>query len=160
EAYRRALHDDLAAWFESAATERPTVLAVEDLHWADEASLTLTAELAGLAGRVPLTLGVLWRPEGRPRIEAGPPGRQRVDRGQVGPTEVEELLAELLGDVAPELARTVHQRTEGNPFFVEELARALADGAETDALPPTVEGVLAARIDLLRAPAAGLLQTA
>ena len=160
EAYRRALHDDLAAWLGALAAERPTVLELEDVHWADESSLTLTAELAVLCSRVPLTLVLLTRPEGTARVREAAPDAHVLELGPLGPAEVESLLTELLDELPPGLVATVHERTEGNPFFVEELARALAVGARADELPPTVEGVLAARIDLLAKPAAALLQTA
>jgi adenylate cyclase len=159
EAYRRALHDELTAWLEGIATDRPTVLAIEDLHWADESSLALTAELAAHA-REPLRVVLLARHEGVTRIREIAPRARLLELGPLGAPEVENLLAGLLEHSTPELAATVHQRTEGNPFFVQELARALADGARPDELPPTIEGVLAARIDSLPGPAAAVLQTA
>jgi adenylate cyclase len=160
EAYRRALHGDIATWLEGLAVERPTVLELEDVHWADESSLALTAELAVVGNRAPLRLILLSRPEAAPRLREAVPDADVLELGPLGGKEVELLLGGLLDEVPPGLAATVHERTEGNPFFVEELARALAAGANPEELPPTVEGVLAARIDVLERASVAVLQTA
>lgn len=161
EAYRRALHADLSSWARRLAEARPTVLALEDVHWSDEASVALTADVAAAATSVPLTLLLITRPEGTDRAREAAPGARELVLGALGRSEVEELVAALLDDVPAGLAERVHDRTGGNPFFVEELVRAIQQaGTQPDELPPTVEGVLAARIDLLPPPAASLLQTA
>ena len=161
EAYRRALHADIQSWLRTLAEQRPTVLALEDVHWADESSLALVSDLAALSEAAPLTLLLVARPEGAARVDEIASGARTIELGPLSAAEIDELLAGLLADVPLGLAETVHDRTGGNPFFVEELARALQErGAAPDELPPTVEGVLAARIDSLPRPAANLLQTA
>src|SRR5215211_7954803 len=64
EAFRRALHDAFASWLGRLASEAPVVLAIEDLHWADAASLALTEELVRAATDAPLALYLIVRGEG------------------------------------------------------------------------------------------------
>src|SRR5215211_6991615 len=69
EAFRRGLHDAFGAWLGRLAAERPLVVAIEDLHWADASSLALTEELARLARSMPLALYLIVRPEGADAVE-------------------------------------------------------------------------------------------
>jgi adenylate cyclase len=161
EAYRQALHDEIQAWLSALAASRPTVLTIEDVHWADEASLALTAAVAEPGDGLPLTILLVARPEGGPRLAEVAPAASRLELGPLTAPEIEELLARQLPDVTPELIEAVHDRTGGNPYFVEELARALQEqGATPDELPPTIEGVLTARLDSLAHPAADVLRRA
>ena len=178
EAFRRGLHDAFRRWTTALAARNPVVLALEDLHWADSSSLELTAELARLAEEVPLLLVLVGRPEARERVTSlareGPAARielEPLDQNGIG-----RLAEAILGGVAPEpLIAFVERRSSGNPFFAQELVRALRDsdalvlgdrgwtirpGWDARHLPPTIEGVLTARIDLLPRDAAALLQTA
>ena len=175
EAFRRGLHDAFATLLSSLAAESPLVVAVEDLHWGDASTLELTRELAGYAKNARLSSTSLlarrvsqrWRSCLRrwwfsldPLDEAG----------------IAELVANMLDGAAPAgLVPWVVERTTGNPFFVEELVRSLLDrgilqrsngnwllqaGWEEGNLPPTVEGLLASRIDLLPRPSVEVLQAA
>jgi len=181
EAFRRGLHDAFASWLRALAAEQPTVLAIEDVHWADASSLALTEELARMCAASPLALYLIARPEGAPelaRIAAASDCATvcSVALDRLGADSVEDLVSSLLAGKPPaRLARDIADRTGGNPFFVEETVRALRDSGDLfrangswelrrawdpDAMPPTVEGLLASRIDLLPRPAASLLQTA
>ena len=181
EAFRRGLHDAFAMWLRSLAAERPTVLAVEDVHWADASSLALTEELARMCASAPLALYLIARPEGAPELAriasaADCAAVCSLELDRLGAEAVEALVSSLLAGQPPaRLARDIADRTGGNPFFVEETVRALRDGGDLyrsngswelrrawdpDTMPPTVEGLLASRIDLLPRPAASLLQTA
>ena len=178
EAFRRGLHDAFRRWTTALAGRNPVVLALEDLHWADSSSLELTAELARLADEVPFLLVLVGRPEAREQVTSlvgeGPGARielEPLDQNGIG-----RLAEAILGGVAPEpLIAFVERRSSGNPFFAQELVRALRDsdalvlgergwtirpGWDARHLPPTIEGVLTARIDLLPRDAAALLQTA
>jgi class 3 adenylate cyclase/tetratricopeptide (TPR) repeat protein len=153
----------------------PVVLLVEDLHWIDGGS---DGVLAGLLAAVPesRTLALLnFRPEYRAPWMDGPHYRT-VSLRPLGPDATTALLDELVGhdpSVAP-LAARIAAHTGGNPFFVEELVRALVEGGTLAGargayrlagpgdvtIPPSVQAVLAARIDRLGEREKLVLQTA
>ncbi|MFZ0889772.1 MAG: adenylate/guanylate cyclase domain-containing protein [Candidatus Binataceae bacterium] len=153
---------------------QPVVIIFEDLHWIDsetQAFLNLLAD--GIANARVLML-LNYRPEYRhewsnrtyyTQLRLDPLGRESAD----------EMLTELLGDtpaIAP-LKRLIADRTQGNPFFIEEMVRALfEEGAlarkvevqlvkplDQIRVPATVQAVLAARIDRLAAEDKALLHT-
>ena len=176
EAFRRELHRAFAAWAQAAAGQRPLVIAIEDVHWADASTVALTAELASFCRNAPLLLYLIARPDGEPVIAQITAEPAVVRLGRLDEPGVSALVESLLGSPAPpELASFVLERTAGNPFFVEEVVRTLREtdaltrddgrwtmqpGSAARTLPETVEEVLSARIDLLPRPAASVLQTA
>jgi adenylate cyclase len=176
EAFRRGLHDGFTSWLSNLAAERPLVLALEDAHWADPSSLELTRELGRLCERRPLVLYLTARPEAETALEELVPGARKILLEPLDETGIVQLVQDVLEGPAPTgLVNWVIERTTGNPFFVEELVRALREheilersdgewllkpGWEEGQIPPNVEGLLASRIDLLPRPAANALQTA
>ena len=170
EAFRRGLHDSIARWLEDLA---PVVLALEDAHWIDAASHALVGELVR---RGSATLVLSARPEAEPVFAELAPTRTRIVLTPLDERGVEELLAAELGAAPPPgLAAFIGARTTGNPFFVQELVRALQESgtlAEADGrwhiragwdareLPPTIEEVLSGRMDSLSRGAASTLQAA
>ncbi|MDX6490693.1 MAG: hypothetical protein QOD43_938, partial [Gaiellaceae bacterium] len=178
EAFRRGLHDAFPVWLTAHTGDAPIVLAIEDIHWADASSLELTAELCELTTSIPLMVVLVGRPEAAEQLDhiANHIELRRIELAPFGADAIAELTAGLLGAAAPDaLVRFVERRTSGNPFFVQELVRALrergalvlADGQWTirpgwdeRELPATIEGVLTGRIDLLPRASATLLQTA
>ncbi len=175
---RERLHD---AWVEllgDLVRERPSVLLIEDLHWAEDDLCDLIETLVrGVDG--PLLVLTTARPE---LLERRPGwGGARYDASlltleALPPDEVAHLLDELLGaELPPALRSIVVERAEGNPFFVEELIATLIDRGVLERLnggwsyarlpegfhvPDTVQAVLAARIDLLPPAEKGALQAA
>ncbi|MGQ0683934.1 adenylate/guanylate cyclase domain-containing protein [Bradyrhizobium sp.] len=156
--------------------KQPVIAVFEDLHWNDSLTLGLLNELVVGARDARLLLLVSYRPEYRDPW-SGRPGYHPL-RLEPLPTEsVSELLQTLLGtapDLAP-LKNFILGRAGGNPFFVEEIVRALVDtkalqgsrGEYTQIkefseieVPPTVQAVLAARIDTLSSAEKRLLQDA
>ncbi len=155
---------------------QPLLLVFEDMQWADsETQALLDSLVEGLDG-VRLLLLINCRPEyqhgwGRK------PRCTELRLAPLPPERAEELLQALLGD-APGLAALKHlliERTEGNPFFLEECVRTLVEAQElvgewgsyhlaqalpTIQVPATVQAVLAARIDRLPATEKRLLQVA
>ena len=175
ERRRRTLDAVKMLWFEQAR-ERPLLLIVEDLHWVDGETQALLDELVDGLESARLLLLVNYRPDYR---HAWNSKRHctviRID--PLASTNVEELLRGLLGadPALDELKRLLIQRTDGNPFFLEESVRMLVDskrlvgkpGAHrlaepvaTLQIPASVHALLAARIDRLPAADKRLLQAA
>jgi class 3 adenylate cyclase/tetratricopeptide (TPR) repeat protein len=175
---RDRLHDAWTELLGEVARERPVVLLIEDLHWAEP-------ELFELLGRVardvegPVLLLATARPEvleARPGWGAATATSALIRLEPLSAVDSERLVQELLAIELPdELRDVVVTRAEGNPFFVEELIATLIDRnllrrsnggwrlgeLPTDfAVPDSVEAVLAARIDLLAPAEKSALQAA
>ena len=151
------------------AARRPLVVVVDDIHWADPVLLDLLEELAGRS-QGPILFVCLARPELTDSRPAWGGGRRNFSSVFLSPLPEEaaaELVAHLLDvdGLTDETRAHILARAEGNPFFLEEILRQLIDEGRivrenrrwraTDQLPQfelpdTVQGVLAARIDLLR----------
>ena len=148
------------------ADARAVVLVVEDLHWADRSTRDLLAFLVrNLRRGVTLLLTVRSdelhrRHPLRPflaELERG--GRaERIDLRRLTRHELTELLTEILGHApAPGLVADVWDRSDGNPFFAEELATAHAEGTQ---LPEALRDLLLARVEALPNAAQRVLQVA
>ena len=162
-------------WFEEAR-ERPLLLIVEDLHWVDGETQALLDDLVDGLGSTRLLLLVNYRPDYRHAWDSKRDYAEiRID--PLVSTNVDELLRALLGadPALDELKRLLIQRTEGNPFFLEESVRMLVDTKRlvgepggyrlaepvaTLQIPASVHALLAARIDRLSAADKRLLQAA
>jgi DNA-binding SARP family transcriptional activator/tetratricopeptide (TPR) repeat protein len=154
-----------AAWrlfFEALADELPLVLAIEDLHWADEGLLDFVDELAGGMTEVPLLVVVTSRPElleRRPGWGGGKRNAVTVSLAPLSDDDTERLLVELLDrEASPELVRRVH----GNPLYAEEYARLVLErGPGHLARPPeSLHALIAARLDALPLEEKALVQDA
>ena len=154
---------------------KPQVIVFEDLHWADDASLALLENVAELVPEHALLFICLMRPDkDTPAWAASERARGKLDNGYLeelalGPLSQDQsrsLLGLLLHieDLPDHVRAVILERAEGNPFFVEEVIRALLDSGhivreagywratraiETVAIPNTLAGLLAARIDVL-----------
>src|SRR6266852_3167425 len=153
---------------------QPLMLIFEDLHWIDEETQAFLNLLAEGVANAPVLLLVNYRPEySHPWGSKTYYTQLRLD--PLGKESASEMLSALVGD-APDLAplkRLVLERTEGNPFFVEEIVQALFDEVSLTrngtvklakslnelTIPPTVQGILASRIDRLPPDEKELLQT-
>ena len=163
--------------FQAAATSAPLLLMIEDMHWSDASSLELFGHLAAALDPMPLLLVLTYRPD--PPIVApweGLPNTAMVALTKLTPEGEAELLRQLLGGAAPPEILGLLERTQGNPFFIEELVRALVisqalargpDGAwrltqplDQVAVPNSIEGLLLARLDRLAEPQHELVQVA
>ncbi len=156
------------------ARHAPAVVLVEDLHWADEASLDVVTALADTARASGFLLVATTRPSAAEFVE-DLPDTDVLPLGPLPRSESGELLTAMLGpSLAPDLAGRLLETSGGNPFYLEELVRDLLDQgrlvrteagwkAETNAvisLPPTLEGLLGARIDRLPPGPKRLLRSA
>jgi adenylate cyclase len=176
EGRQRALADILCRLVSNPARRKPLVLVVEDLHWIDEGSQTMLSGLIdGFEGTRTLVL-VNYRPEYAPPWGDNPHW-QAIELAPLRQGDTRELLRDLAGEdpSLDGLDEPIHERTGGNPFFIEEIVRELAEsehligerGAyrlarpiEDAGVPVTVQAVLAARIDRLSHDAKQLLQVA
>ncbi len=179
------LYEAVAALLSAAASERPVLVVLDDLHWADRDSLRLLRYVARSVGEACLLIVGAYRED---ELEAGHPlpealadlGREadceRIVLGGLTEAEVACCLARGAGwEVPAALVRLIHAQTEGNPFYVRELFRHVleegklsswaADSAPDAAdeelgVPPGVRHVVARRVARLSPEARELLQTA
>ncbi len=147
------------------ADRAPLVLVVEDMHWVDRTSEEYLGTLVDVVGGARILLVTTHRPGYRPpwmdksyatQVALQPLSPREslsLARDVIGPAEVDEPTVEMI--VA---------KADGNPFFMEELARAVAEGSSSSTpastIPDTIEGVLMARIDRLAAEDKRVLQAA
>lgn len=154
---RFRLFDALTRLFVRAAEDKPAVLVLEDLHWADAPSLVLLAFFAReLRGSHLLVVGT-YRD-----VEAGadsqlvralvdlPSGARRIALDPLTAGEVGELVGQMTGaPPAKAVAESVHRRTGGNPLFVREVVRLAEARGEPDApagsIPASVRAVIERR---------------
>jgi predicted ATPase len=154
--------------------DHPVVALFEDLHWIDEQTQALLDLLADSVANARVLLLVNYRPEYRHQW-SNKGHYIQIGLKPLGSGSSEELLMALLGSAVElqPLKRRIIERTGGNPFFVEEIVQALFDDGALVRngvvkmsralsqlrLPPTVQGILAARIDRLPTQHKELLQT-
>ena len=155
EELRRRQLAAMTAWVLAGARSQPVVLAFEDLHWADPTSLDLLRPLAERGAQAPLLLLATTRPEFRPpwnlRSHHSVISLSPLDRAGVA-RMVSEISARHA--LSNELIEGVNERTGGVPLFVEEVTRLLVERGEqggVQAIPPTLQQSLAARLDRLGA---------
>ena len=177
-AARESLHRAVVAFVSELAAERPVVVLVEDLHWADDELLDLLERMQREVSG-PLMVIATARPElldRRPEWGGGRRNASLVWLEALRPEDARSMLDGLVAASLPDRLRAlVAERAEGNPFFVEELVAALVDrgvlrrtrdgwvaheDVDEVAVPDSVHAVLAARIDLLPPGAKDALQAA
>lgn len=166
--------DAFATFLFNASGGRPMVLWLDDLHWADQPSLLLLQALARELAEVPVLIVGTYREievaTDRSRADVlGSLNRERLYerlllRG-LSDDESRDLLAASLGDtMTAELATRLFQRTEGNPFFLKEMARHLREqpvaADESLHVPEGVRAVLQQRLGKLGMPAMEVLDAA
>ncbi|HZZ24332.1 MAG TPA: AAA family ATPase, partial [Roseiarcus sp.] len=153
EELRRRQLRAMAAGVLAGARSQPAVVAFEDLHWADPTSLDLMRALAERGAQASLLIIATTRPEFRPpwsvRSHHSVISLSPLDRVQVA-----KMVAELSAHHAPprDIVDGVSARTGGVPLFVEEVTRLLlerGDQGGAQAIPPTLQQSLAARLDRL-----------
>jgi DNA-binding SARP family transcriptional activator/class 3 adenylate cyclase len=173
EAHPTAPDDGVEAaylrWLEALARERPVIVAVEDTQWADAPTRELAEAVLEFTDRGPVAFVLTEEPiagsEGAAlRLHAlGQYGHRtsEVPLGPLSEAASEQLLAALVGDLIDRPTRIgLIREAEGNPLYLEELARAFLEGAleprgrtwtvtlgSHELLPPTLENLLVARVD-------------
>lgn len=106
------------------------LLILEDLHWATE-SLDILTQLNRLVSHLPLLIVGTYRNDERPFLPTELPHMQTITLQRFTAAEIAQLSTSMLGRVGakPEILKLLHQETEGNPFFVVEVVRTLAEQA-------------------------------
>ena len=154
EELRRSQLAAMIAWVLAGARSQPVVLAFEDLHWADPTSLDLLRALAERGAQAPLLLLATTRPEFRP------PWSLRSHHSLISLCRrwIAPASRRMVGEISThhalskEVIEGVSERTGGVPLFVEEVTRLLLERGEqggVQAIPPTLQQSLAARLDRL-----------
>lgn len=174
--HRQLTHRAVARLLLSESREHPMIVVIEDLHWSDSLTLGLLSEIVTSADDARLLLVVSYRPEFRDAW-SGQVNYSQLALDPLATDNLEELLDALLGasDGLSNLKQLMLDLARGNPFFAEEIVRSLVDGGVLEGVrgsyrlvkalssievPPTVQAVLAARIDRLPAAQKRLLQEA
>jgi tetratricopeptide (TPR) repeat protein/class 3 adenylate cyclase len=173
---RHAVQEALAGLFSLASRRRPLLMLLEDWHWVDEASHDVIRQLADVCPSYPLMVVITYRPDAE--IDWGPLRHIRATQlTSLGPVSSGQIIRAVLGAerVAEPLAARLHERSGGNPFFLEEVCRTLLeegavrieDGEARVAgelaglhLPDSVQAVIRARLDRLDRDARDLLRRA
>src|SRR5271157_2432929 len=149
----------------SLARQTPAVYVVEDVHWIDEVSESMLADFVAVIPQTRSLVLITYRPEYRDALSRVP-GAQSIALAPLSDSETATVVTELLGPDSSVggLATMIVERAAGNPFFVEEMVRELAErgvlrgnrsayvstaGAAEVSVPATVQATIAARIDRL-----------
>ena len=187
EAVKSRVYDACHQMWEAAASDTPTIMVIDDLQWSDEASTELLIDLLPLVERVPLLVLCAFRPERQSPAwrfkqvaEADYPHRYtEVTLRPLSDGDANDLLDNLL-DIAdlPEHERQIIlEKTDGNPFFLEEMIRSLIGSGdvvrdanagiwrsvkniELIAVPDTLQGLIISRVDRLDNDARRAIQMA
>ncbi|HTE68707.1 MAG TPA: AAA family ATPase [Actinomycetes bacterium] len=166
-------------FLEVLAARRPLVVVIDDLHWAQPSLLDLLEQVVALAREAPILLVAVARPELLEQRPAWSGGRLNASTLLLEPLAADEsatLLEHLAGEVSLPAEATVRitRTAEGNPLFLEELlamlieegrlrrdgGRWVADDLAGVSTPPTIQALLAARLDRLAGEERALLDRA
>ncbi|MBA4156174.1 MAG: tetratricopeptide repeat protein [Gemmatimonadetes bacterium] len=176
DAFRLAMQEALAAILTLSARRRPSVVLLEDWHWADEASHAVLKQVAEVVSGYPLLVVVTSRPGYG--VEWGSPSQHTpIPLRPLEPSSSVSVLKSFLHveSFPEELGTLLHERTGGNPFFLEEICQALLEegaiqlsGSDASLtgplqmldLPDSVQAVIRARLDRLDRDARDVLRFA
>jgi class 3 adenylate cyclase/tetratricopeptide (TPR) repeat protein len=186
EALQRQILRAVAMFLAQIAQQRPLILAFDDLHWADSASLALLERCLTLTYHVPVLILLIYRPDrthgcwalGQAAAQDYPHRYKEINLTPLDTRagQDRQLVCNLLSleQVTPALIQLI-SRAEGNPFYIEEIIRTLIDqkaivreddrwqlAREIDlqTIPDTLQGVIMARMDRLPEEARRTLQLA
>jgi DNA-binding NarL/FixJ family response regulator len=168
---RYRLHRAVARLLELLADDHGVLLAIDDLHWADRASIELLLSLLRRPPSAPLLVVVAFRSR---QLEARTAAAlQQAQRGcdgeliDLAPLSAEEASAFVPPSLSTAVAERLYDDSGGNPFYLEELVRAALSGQpapggaeEPRRVPPTITAVIAGEFDRLSEGARSLLEAA
>jgi class 3 adenylate cyclase/tetratricopeptide (TPR) repeat protein len=180
EAWKQKLQQAVLRILDRLARIKPTIICIEDLHWADPSFVALVRHIIS-SEYMPVVFVCSYRPTfsliDKTRAASRPERLIEIELHDLPPHSAIEMLVSLLGTTAvPEkLRQHVHARVEGNPFYLEEMVNALIERQtltraqdrwqitgplrQSD-MSATIHGVVAGRLDYLEKPTRRLLQEA
>jgi class 3 adenylate cyclase/tetratricopeptide (TPR) repeat protein len=150
--------------FEAIASERPLVLVIDDVHWAESTIFDLLDHLTGLSAGAPILLLCLARPdlfESRPEWAKPQPTKTIISLSPLADPDAKALVEQLqrARGLSEEARAHAIEAAEGNPLFLEQLVAFESEGGRS-AMPPTIHALLAARVDRLRPAERAVLERA
>jgi predicted ATPase/class 3 adenylate cyclase len=177
---RQRLFDVILELLQAQAEKKPMLLLFEDLHWADTASVEILNYVARNVGEYPFLVCLVYRPEQRIKLEAE---RQenftKIAMEELTPESSLDMVRTVVKtkEIPQELSQMVTAKAQGNPFFIEELLRALTDvghlvldtatgeyhlaGDLSQAeVPDTIQGIIMARLDRMDEETKNVLRVA
>jgi class 3 adenylate cyclase/tetratricopeptide (TPR) repeat protein len=146
---------------EEQAEGRPLVCVFDDIHSGEETFLDLIEHLADLSRDAPLLVLCLARPELFDKRPGWGGGKLNATSVLLEPLSAKEtdVLVDSLGGSGEELRTKIREAAEGNPLFIEEMLALVRESSTGDvAIPPTIQALLAARLDQLNAPERSVLE--
>ena len=149
---------------EARAVERPLIVLLDDLHWGEPAFFELVEHVADWSRDAPILILCLARPELLDRMPGWSGGKLNATSVLLEPLaadETDELIDGLLDGLPLDagLRRRIAAAAEGNPLFVEEMLAMVHElGADEVSVPPTIQALLAARLDQLPRPERATLE--
>lgn len=170
---RYRLHRAMSALLDALAGERPLLLAIDDLHWADAASIELLLYLLRRPPRSRLLVAITYRSGQLAPKTAAAVQQLRRDLGglliELSPLSAEEAMAFLPADMSRAIGQRIYEESGGNPFYLQELVRAARAGLESRSppgatglqrVPAAVTAVIASELERLSPRARELVQAA
>jgi class 3 adenylate cyclase/tetratricopeptide (TPR) repeat protein len=146
--------------FEAIAAERPLIVVLDDLHWAEPTLLDLLDHIADLSRQAPLMLLCIARPELLEERPSWAGGKLNATTALLEPLAAEasqELVERLAAGLEPAARARVVEAAEGNPLFLEEMVALVEESGRLD-VPPTIQALLAARLERLADPERSLVE--
>jgi DNA-binding CsgD family transcriptional regulator len=169
--YRRLVHRAVLRAIRDAAARQPVAITLDDVQWMDQPSREALVDVLRGLGNAPVLLAGSWRtpiPDRDPEFQAfaanlyREPDVRWLDLTGLGEREVTAVVAQLGWTISPHDARRLTARTNGNPFFVSELARLVGGDGEAgmDEVPTSVRQVVSLRFSGLPSPTQQMLRVA
>jgi class 3 adenylate cyclase/tetratricopeptide (TPR) repeat protein len=146
--------------FERCASDRPLIVVLDDLHWAEPTLLDLLDHIADMSREAPILLLCIARPELLEERGSWAGGKLNATTALLEPLQLaasEQLVDQLAAELDTAARARVVEACEGNPLFLEEMVAFAREGGELD-VPPTIHALLAARLERLAEPERGVIE--
>jgi tetratricopeptide (TPR) repeat protein/class 3 adenylate cyclase len=176
EQFRASMREAITALLTLSAERDPLILILEDWHWTDEASIEVLKQLAEVIPAFPILVLVSYRPSYSVEWDGSLP-RTLIHLTPLAPADSIRMVSAIVGaeKVATDVGAALHERSGGNPFFLEELCQSLQEAGmlrvanghavlsgDPDGLhlPYTIQGIIRTRLDRLPSATREVVRTA